>query len=187
MMGKLPKSEAWKQSDLGRLRLLLYPRYSSKDSLLESIGFWQSFRTRANRAEKPCRTPKDSGRAFALELRRGLLIGREALRPSESRHSHDKAMPSYYTKNGCFASRISKCGVCVEFRRQGVFIGVPRAVTDLIKSIIHQVLAGRPSSAASTDSRPQVPFHHLLKSITAKETHGRLQSGAGRPPNGPTH
>jgi hypothetical protein len=50
-----------------------------------------------------------------------------------------------------------------------------------VKSVIHRVLAGRPShiadwpsSAASTDSRPWVPFHRLLESITAKKTHGRL-------------
>jgi hypothetical protein len=64
-------------------------------------------------------------------------------------------------------------------------IGVLGAVIDLIKSVIRQVLASRhshvadrPSSAASTDARPQVPFHRLLESITTKETHGRLQSGA---------
>jgi hypothetical protein len=45
MIGKLPKSEAWKQSDPDRPRLLLDPRYSSRDSLSESIGFQQSFRT----------------------------------------------------------------------------------------------------------------------------------------------
>jgi hypothetical protein len=33
MMGKLPKSEAWKQSDLDKLGLLLHPRYSSIDSI----------------------------------------------------------------------------------------------------------------------------------------------------------
>jgi hypothetical protein len=83
---------------------------------------------------------------------------------------------------------------CVEFYRHGVFIGVPKAVTDLIKSVIRQVLAGRPShvagrpsSAASIDFKPRVPFHRLLEKITAKETHWRLQSGAGRPPTGPTH
>jgi hypothetical protein len=83
---------------------------------------------------------------------------------------------------------------------RGVFIGVPGAVTYLIKSVICQVLAGlpshvagQPSSAASTDSRPRVPFHHLLESVTIKETYGRLKSGAGRlgslvgrPPTGPT-
>jgi hypothetical protein len=58
------------------------------------------------RAEKPYRTLKDSDRASALELRGG-LPGREALRPSESHHSPDKVMPSYYTKNESFASGIS--------------------------------------------------------------------------------
>jgi hypothetical protein len=33
MIGKLPKSEAWKQSDPDKLRLLLHPRYSSRDSI----------------------------------------------------------------------------------------------------------------------------------------------------------
>jgi hypothetical protein len=33
MMGKLPKSEAWKQSDFDRLRLLLHPRYLSRHSI----------------------------------------------------------------------------------------------------------------------------------------------------------
>jgi hypothetical protein len=32
MIGKLPKSEAWKQSDPNRLGLLLHPRYSSRVS-----------------------------------------------------------------------------------------------------------------------------------------------------------
>jgi hypothetical protein len=41
-------------------------------------------------------------------------------------------------------------------------------------------MADRPWSVASTDSRPQVPFYRHLESITAKENHGRLQSGAGR-------
>jgi hypothetical protein len=69
-----------------------------------------------------------------------------------------------------------------------VFIGVPGAITDLIKLVIRQVLvgqpsymAGRPWIVASTDSKPQVPFQCLLESVTTKETHGRLQSGAGQP------
>jgi hypothetical protein len=33
MMGKLPKSEAWKQSDPTRLGLLPHPRYLSRDSV----------------------------------------------------------------------------------------------------------------------------------------------------------
>jgi hypothetical protein len=89
---------------------------------------------------------------------------------------------------------------CVEFHWQGVFIGVPGVVTNLIKLVIRQVLASRPShmadrpsSVASTDSRRRVPFHHLLESVTAKETNKRLQSGvswlgnlARQPPTGPT-
>jgi hypothetical protein len=34
MIGKLLKSEAWKQSDPDRPGLLLHPRYSSRDSLV---------------------------------------------------------------------------------------------------------------------------------------------------------
>jgi hypothetical protein len=33
MIGKLPKSEAWKQSDPDKPGLLLHPRYSSRDSI----------------------------------------------------------------------------------------------------------------------------------------------------------
>jgi hypothetical protein len=125
MIGKLPKSEAWKQSDLDRSGLLLHPMYSSRDSLSESIGFRQSFHTQATRAEKPCWTLKDSDRASALELRGGLLTGREALQPSEPHHSANKATPSYYTKNGSFASGISKMWcVSSHFHRRGVFIGL---------------------------------------------------------------
>jgi hypothetical protein len=77
---------------------------------------------------------------------------------------------------------------------RGVFISVPGAITDLINLVTCQVLAGRPShvagqpwSAASTDSRPRVPFYCLLESVTTKETHGRLQSGVDWPPTGSTH
>jgi hypothetical protein len=107
----------------------------------------------------------------------------------------DRASPALLLLNwNLYKWRTTSIVWCVEFRRQGVFIGVPGAITDLIKSVICQVLAdrpshmaGRPSSAATTDSRPRVPFHCLLESVTTKETHGRLQSGVGRPPTGPTH
>jgi hypothetical protein len=115
-MGKLPKSEAWKWSDPDRLGLLLHPRYSGRSSLSESIGFRQSFHTKQTRANKLCQTPKDSSRASALELRGGLLIGREVLLLSEPRHSPNKAMPCYYTKIESFASGISKVWcVCYDF------------------------------------------------------------------------
>jgi hypothetical protein len=84
MICKLPKSEAWKQSDPDRMGLLLHSRYSCRDSLLESIV-----------AELP-------------HLSKLEPIGQEALWPSEPHHSPDKAMPSYYTKNEGFASGISK-------------------------------------------------------------------------------
>jgi hypothetical protein len=107
-MGKLPKSEAWKQSDPHRLGLLPHPKYLSRDSLSESVGFRQSFTLEQTRAENPCRTPKDSGRASALELCGGLLTGQENIWPLEPHHSLEKATASYYTKNGSSASGISK-------------------------------------------------------------------------------
>jgi hypothetical protein len=38
MIGKLPKSEAWRQSDPDGLGLLLNASYMSRDSPLETIG-----------------------------------------------------------------------------------------------------------------------------------------------------
>jgi hypothetical protein len=83
---------------------------------------------------------------------------------------------------------------------KGVLIGVPGGVTNLIKSISHQVLAdrlshmdGRPWSLASNDCQPQIPDYRLLEIVTAKASCEGLQSGAGRPeslagrpPMGPT-
>jgi hypothetical protein len=113
----------------------------------------------------------------------------------------DRASPALLLLNrNLYKWRTTSIVWCVEFHQQGVFIVVPGAVIDLIKSVTRQVLAGwpshmavQPSSAASTDSKPQVPFHHLLDSVTTKETLRRLQSGADRlrsladrPPTGPT-
>jgi hypothetical protein len=67
------------------------------------------------RAEKPCRTRKDFDRASMLDLWGGLLIGREALQPSEPHNSLDKAMPSYYTKNGSFTRGIFKMWCVLSF------------------------------------------------------------------------
>jgi hypothetical protein len=116
MIGILPKSKAWKQSDLYRPGLLLHPRYSSRDSLSESIEFYRASAQEQTRAKKPCQTLKDFDRASAPELRGGIPTGREALRPSEPHHSPDKATPSYYTRNESFASGISKVWcVCSDF------------------------------------------------------------------------
>jgi hypothetical protein len=75
----------------------------------------------------------------------------------------------------------------------GVFIRVQGGVTDLVKSVTHQVVAGRPSHVArrprgpaSTNFQLWIPRYHLLESITVKLAHERLQSGAGWPPPGPS-
>jgi hypothetical protein len=63
----------------------------------------------------------------------------------------------------------------------------------LVKLVTHQVVAGRPSHVAeqpqgpvSTDFERQISCYRLLGSVTVKPTHERLQSGASRPPPGPT-
>jgi hypothetical protein len=70
----------------------------------------------------------------------------------------------------------------------GLFIGVQGGVTDLVKLVTHQVVAGQPShmarwpwDAASTDSRLQIPYYYHLESVTMKLTYERLQSRVGRP------
>jgi hypothetical protein len=68
----------------------------------------------------------------------------------------------------------------------GVFIGVQGGVTDFIKSVTRQVLAGRLPSPVSTDFKLRIPCYRLLESVPVKQTHERLQSGAGQPPPGPT-
>jgi hypothetical protein len=74
------------------------------------------------------------------------MTGREALRPSEPCHSPNKATPSYYTKNGSFASGISKMWwVSSHFHRRGVFIGLWRNSTDLAEAVTRHVAAGQPS------------------------------------------
>jgi hypothetical protein len=64
-------------------------------------------------------------------------------------------------------------------------MGVQGGVTDLIKSVTHQVLvgqprhmAGRPPSLASTDFKLWIPCYHLLDCVPMKQTHEMLQSGA---------
>jgi hypothetical protein len=82
MMGKLPKSEAWKQNDPDRPGLLTHPRYLSRDSLSE----WELCKWNLQNV------------------------------------------------------------VCVLISTgRGVFIGVQGGVTDLVKSVTHQVVVGRPS------------------------------------------
>jgi hypothetical protein len=68
---------------------------------------------------------------------------------------------------------------------RGVFIGVQGGVTNMVKSVTCQVVAGRPWSLASTNLQLGIPLYHLLESVTMKPTHERLQGLAGRPPPGP--
>jgi hypothetical protein len=112
------------------------------------------------RAEKPCRTPKDSSTASALKLRGGLPTGWVALRPLEPRHSPDKATPSHYTNNGSLASGISDMWCVFWFPPVGggVFIGPWGSSTNLAKAVTCQVatgqpshMPGRPGGEASTD------------------------------------
>jgi hypothetical protein len=58
-----------------------------------------------------------------------------------------------------------------------VFIGVQGGVTDLVKSVTRQVVAGRPShmadqpwSLASTDLQLGITLYLLLESVIAKPT-----------------
>jgi hypothetical protein len=77
---------------------------------------------------------------------------------------------------------------CLKFHWQGVFIGVHGGITDLIKSVTRQMLAGRhshvagwPPNLGSTDFQLQIPCYCLLESVPMKPTCERLQSGADRP------
>jgi hypothetical protein len=64
---------------------------------------------------------------------------------------------------------------------RGIFKCVQRWVTDLVKSVICQVVAGRPWSSASTDLQLGIPLYHLLESVTVKPTCKRLHGGDDRP------
>jgi hypothetical protein len=71
---------------------------------------------------------------------------------------------------------------------RGVFIGVQEGVTNSVKSVTHQVVAGwpshvaeRPRGLASTDFQLRIRCYHLLETATVKSTRERLQSGADRP------
>jgi hypothetical protein len=104
----------------------------------------RAFTLEQTRAEKSCRTPKDSGRASTLELRGGLPIGQEALQPSKPHHSPDKATLSCYTKKESFASGISKmwCVCVLTFTGRGLFIGPWGSSTDLAEAVTRQVAVG---------------------------------------------
>jgi hypothetical protein len=90
--------------------------------------------------------------------------------------------------------------VALNFTSRGVFIGVQIGVTDLVKSVTHQVVANWPSHVASwpwslacTNLQLGISLYRLLESVAAKPTRERLQGVADRPgglagwpPSGPT-
>jgi hypothetical protein len=97
-----------------------------------------------------------------------------------------------YTKTFTSGELQVECGILNSIGR-GIFIGIQGGVTDLIKSVTCQVLAGRPShmvgrppSLASTDFQLWISCYRLLESVPTKPTCERLQSGAGGPAPGPT-
>jgi hypothetical protein len=62
-----------------------------------------------------------------------------------------------------------ECVVLISTER-GVFIGVQRGVTDLVKSVTRQAVAGRPWRLASIDLLLGIPLYRLLESVTVKPT-----------------
>jgi hypothetical protein len=74
------------------------------------------------------------------------------------------------------------------FTSREVLTGIQGWVTDLVKSVTRQVVAGQPSLMAGrprgfafTDFRLRIPCYHILECVTVKLTRERLQSGAGQP------
>jgi hypothetical protein len=71
MIGKLPKSEAWKQSDLDRLGLLLHPRYSSRDTIgihRIPVELLHSSKLEPRNPIKPRRIPTELSRSSYEEV-----------------------------------------------------------------------------------------------------------------------
>jgi hypothetical protein len=70
---------------------------------------------------------------------------------------------------------------------RGLFIGVQGGVTNLVKLVTHQMVAGWPShmaehprAPASNDFQLQNSYYRLFESVTVKLTCERLQNGAAR-------
>jgi hypothetical protein len=79
--------------------------------------------------------------------------------PEEPCHSPNKAMPSYHPKKQSFGSGITNMWhVCVDFHREGLFLGQWGSSTDLVEEVTRHVVSGWPShmagqlmSSSSTD------------------------------------
>jgi hypothetical protein len=127
-MGKLPKSEAWKQSDPDRPGLLPHPRYSSKLESRNPIGPWRipAELQRSSYEEGSGQAGRPSGPQSLTTLMVRLCLATTL-------------------RIGPLQVESPKYGVCSNFHRYSVFIGVQGGVTDLVKSVTRQAVAGRPS------------------------------------------
>jgi hypothetical protein len=98
-------------------------------------------------------------------------------------------MPSYYIKNGSFASEISKIWcVCVDFHREEPFIEVEGSLYRLnqvgleemdSRAAIH--VAGRLLLPGSTDFQHWIPLVNRRSNITVKSRAEPTQRLAGQP------
>jgi hypothetical protein len=77
----------------------------------------------------------------------------------------NRASPAFLLLNwNLYKWRTTSRVWCVNSIGRGVFIGVPRAITNSIKSVIHQVLASRPSHVVgqpwvAASMTPGIKFH----------------------------
>jgi hypothetical protein len=111
MIGKLPKSEASKQSDPDRLGLLLHPRHSSK---LEPRNPIEHRRT-------PTKLPRPSYEDGSQQARRPFGPQSLATLPTRLRLATTLRMRALQVE-------FPNCCVCVNFHRQG---GIDRVEWDL--------------------------------------------------------
>jgi hypothetical protein len=108
----------------------------------------------------------------------------------DSTLSPDRASPALLLLNqNLYKWRNTKWVWCVNFHREGLFIGVNGTSTDLERSVWRQVvadqpshMAGQPGEAASTDSG----FFSSCRHVATKAQGEPPQTLAGRPAPGPT-
>jgi hypothetical protein len=139
MMGKLPKYEAWKQSDSNRPRLLLHPRYSSRDS----VGIHRILTEFLHSSKLELRNPVGPRRILAELPRSSYEEGsRQAGRPSSPQSLTTlltRLRLATTLRMGALQVESSKCGVCAKFHWREVFIGPWGSSTDLAEVVTHQV------------------------------------------------
>jgi hypothetical protein len=98
----------------------------------------------------------------------------------------DRASPMLLLLNqNLYKGRRTSTVWCLEFHQQGVFIRIQWGVTDLIKSVTCQVLAGRPPSPACTNFKLWIPYYRLLESGTWRKPMRGCKVGPTGHPLGP--